>query len=103
MVMIPTERIAEMNDEIFRLKAKIETLEAEIVRLSDPFLHAPDWAEWFAIDKSSNGFWYENEPLERSFEWFEVDCSYMSAGCFPDLAKDWKNSKVKRQHNTGEA
>lgn len=47
----------EMKEELELLKQENERLKAEITRLSDPFLHAPDYMEWFAVDKTGDATW----------------------------------------------
>jgi len=90
----------EMKKELELLKQENERLKAEITRLSDPFLHAPDWAEWFAVDENGYGYFYYEEPrfpfLEH--EWLNPGFSsrYCCCGYYPKLAANWKNTKVRR-------
>ena len=102
--MIPKEILRKLDGEISQLKAEIKKLEAEIVRLSDPFLHAPDWAEWFAVDDNGYGYFYNKEPFDDEHKWLhpEFRAQYCCCGYYPELSKDWKNTKVKRQRNTEE-
>lgn len=31
---------------------------------------APDWAQWWAVDKSGSAFWYEGEPQSDDMQWW---------------------------------
>ncbi len=86
-------------DKIKQLEEEIARLKAEVARLSDPFLHAPDYMEWFAVDKTGDATWWNEEPFPVDNSYWEpnVRIFYSAhAGYYPELAKDWKNSKIKR-------
>ena len=85
-----------MNNELESLKQENARLQAEIARLSDPFLHAPNWAEWFAVDEKGRADWYRNEPYTIIHEWEIRDGLVLFAGYYPELAANWKNTKVRR-------
>lgn len=58
---------------------------------------APEWAEWFQICKSGNGFWNEDEPVfNESFgEWvLQGSEHFQHAGVFD--SKDYQNSLRRR-------
>lgn len=30
---------------------------------------APEWAQWLAMDKNGDWYWYENKPILRNVTW----------------------------------
>lgn len=52
--------------------------------------NAPDWAEWFARDSDSIGFYYSEEPEQGTDYWIEGgrNCPMREWG--------WKSSKQER-------
>jgi len=84
---------------IYQLKVEITRLQSEVARLSDPFLHAPDWANWFAVDKNGTGTLFDKEPIKGHLKeyWIaEYNSTFWFIGYYPELAANWENSKVKR-------
>ena len=62
----------------------------------------PDWAEWAAVDKNGNAFWYNNEPVQCSFGWLTSLKDKYKSLCDADnrpllfKADDWVYSLIKR-------
>lgn len=62
----------------------------------------PDWAQWAAVDKSGNAFWYSNEPVLCSFGWLTSLKDKYKSICDADKrpllfkADGWVYSLIKR-------
>lgn len=62
----------------------------------------PDWAEWAAVDKNGNAFWYNNEPVLCSFGWLTSLKDKYKSICDADnrpllfKADGWVYSLIKR-------
>lgn len=52
--------------------------------------NAPDWAEWFARDSDSIGFYYSEEPEQGTDYWIEGGRNW------PMREWGWKSSKQER-------
>ncbi len=78
------------------MEKTIEKLLDEIEQLKDPFYRAPKWARWFAVDKDGEGTFYSHRPVIGNHTW-NSNYPMMSAGMFPELAKNWENSLIERK------
>lgn len=62
----------------------------------------PDWAQYAAVDKNGNAFWYSNEPVLCSFGWLTSLKDKYKSICDADKrpllfkADDWVYSLIKR-------
>lgn len=62
----------------------------------------PDWAQWAAVDKSGNAFWYSNEPVLCSFGWLTALKDKYKVICDDDnrpllfKTDNWVYSLIKR-------
>lgn len=54
---------------------------------------APSWAQWLAMDKDGDWFWYEKEPDKFNRGWFEWDGGRCEQAFFNF---NWSKSKERR-------
>lgn len=54
---------------------------------------APEWAQWLAMDKNGQWYWYELKPLRAITEWVPQSDSLMVRAVCGD---DWKETLQER-------
>jgi hypothetical protein len=66
------------------------------------FENAPDWAQWFAIDRNGDGYFYSHkpEPSTSFLEWFSdhnenFNAQYLDR--FDLTGIDWRTTLIERQ------
>ena len=55
--------------------------------------NAPEWANWVAMDKCGDWFWFEEKPLKDQFRWVEIKNSKYE---FAEDDVEWDESLEKR-------
>lgn len=60
---------------------------------------APDWAEWWAMDRDGESFWFEKEPVRGEREWECCGGEVRIAPAFKWSALFWTKSLVYRSHS----
>lgn len=61
---------------------RLEQLVKDYRALAPDWQAAPEWARWYAIDASGDGYWYVKEPMIDAWEWVAPP-SY--AGCVENV------------------
>lgn len=74
-----------MNNEAVKIEIKIE------------WSKAPEWAQWFAIDKSGIAAFFQAKPYLATDTWLWIDCTkYDVIEGILYAVENWKESLQKR-------
>ena len=58
---------------------------------------APYWANYWAMDRDGEAFWFEEEPVQNHHEWVWIDGAVRIAPDFNWSAMHWQQSLAKRR------
>lgn len=99
MWSIPVE-VLDYEAEIARLRERVAELEAFQRGLSPDWASAPDWANYWAMDRDGTSFWYALKPTLKDYYW-NTNGPYSQ--CEACLAERWIDSLCHRPAVTTES